>query len=65
MSLFLPAFPDAGGLLFVAIYADFIMAVNTLDIIFDSRRYSRIWIWCITNRIVLLVHYITYAMVYF
>jgi hypothetical protein len=28
VSLFLPAFPDAGGLLFVAIYADFIMAVN-------------------------------------
>ena len=32
MSLFLPAFPDAGGLLFVAIYADFIMAVNNTGI---------------------------------
>jgi HK97 family phage major capsid protein len=28
VSLFLPAFPNAGGLFFVAIYDDFIMAVN-------------------------------------
>jgi hypothetical protein len=30
VSLFLPAFPYAGGLIFVAIYDDFIMAVNIL-----------------------------------
>ena len=42
MGLLLPAYPNAGGLIFVAIYAYFIMATNTQaenpEILFESQK---------------------------